>query len=89
MSIIHMYGDVYNKKEGGQIDGKVLDVPTGSDHPGRVLIQFMIGDCPYMPRDPKRCDYFLRFGSKILGEKQYARQWRQSLWIRRVPEVSL
>jgi len=27
----------------------------------------MVGECPYMPVNPDRCDYFLRFSSKVSG----------------------
>jgi hypothetical protein len=36
-------------------------MPTNSDRSDKVYIWFMIGECP------DRCDYFLRFSSKISG----------------------
>ena len=64
--IIHTYDEVY-EKEGRRADGKVLDTPTDSEHSEKVYIHFMVGECPHMPSNPNRCDYFLRFSSKIRG----------------------
>ena len=48
-------------------DGKVLDIPTNSHHSDKIYIWFMVGECLYMPGNPDRCDYFLRFSSKVSG----------------------
>jgi hypothetical protein len=48
-------------------DGKVLDIPTKSHHSDKIYIRFMVGECPHMPGNPDRCDYFLRFSSKVSG----------------------
>jgi len=42
-------------------------MPTDSDHSDKVYIRFMVGECPHMPSNPDRCDYFLRFSSKVSG----------------------
>ena len=64
--IIHIYDEVYDK-EGRRADGKVLDMPTNSDQSDKVNVWFMVGECPHMPSNIDRCDYFLRFSSKISG----------------------
>ena len=64
--IIHTYKDVYDK-EGRRADGKVLDMAKDSDPSDKVYIRFMVGECPHMPSNPDRCDYFLRFSSKVSG----------------------
>lgn len=64
--IIETYDDVYDD-EGRRADGKVLDMSTDSDHSDKAYIWFMVGECPHVPRNPDRCDYFLRFSSKISG----------------------
>jgi hypothetical protein len=61
--IIRTYENVYDK-EGRRADGKVLEMPTSSD---QIYIRFMVGECPEMPSNPDRCDYFLRFSSKVSG----------------------
>ena len=58
--------NVYDK-EGRMTDGKVLDIPTNSHHSDKIYIWFMVGECPQMPGNPDRCDYFLRFSSKVSG----------------------
>jgi hypothetical protein len=45
-------------------DGKVLDIPTNPHHSDKIYIWFMVG---HMPGNPDRCDYFLRFSSKVSG----------------------
>ena len=64
--IIHTYDEVYDK-EGRRADGKVLDMPTNSDQSDKMNVWFMVGECPHMPSNIDRCDYFLRFSSKISG----------------------
>ena len=63
--IIRTYNDVYDEK-GRRPDGKVLEMPIDSDS-SKGCIQFMVGECPQMPSHPDRCNYFLRFSSKISG----------------------
>ncbi len=63
--IISTYHDVYDQK-GRRPDGKVLEMPIDSEH-SKDCISFMVGECPRMPSNPDRCDYFLRFSSKISG----------------------
>jgi len=57
--IINKYNDVYDDK-GRRADGKILELND-------AFIQFMVDECPQMPRHPNRCNYFLRFSSKISG----------------------
>ncbi|UPK91944.1 hypothetical protein LCI18_002879 [Fusarium solani-melongenae] len=67
--IIDIYKDTYDPR-GRRDDGKVLEMPTDSDHLDhfdKVNICFMVGECPHMPSDPERCNYFLRFSSKVSG----------------------
>jgi hypothetical protein len=64
--IIHTYENVYDK-EGRMTDGQVLDIPTNSHRSDKIYIRLMVGECPHMPGNPDRCDYFLRFSSKISG----------------------
>jgi hypothetical protein len=64
--IIRTYENVYDQ-EGRRADGKVLDLPTNSDASDKIYISFMVGECPQMPSNPDRCDYFLRFSSKVSG----------------------
>ncbi|KAL7939598.1 hypothetical protein V8C35DRAFT_287110 [Trichoderma chlorosporum] len=64
--IIEKYKDVYDE-EGRQEDGKILDLPNSSKHSNKNIIRFMIGECPHMPSSPERCNYFLRFSSKVSG----------------------
>lgn len=68
--IVSTYESAY-VKDGRREDGKVLQLP---DHSGdfqlfssKEYIQFMVGECPRMPASPVRCDYFLRFSSKVSG----------------------
>ncbi|OAL46898.1 hypothetical protein IQ07DRAFT_683008 [Pyrenochaeta sp. DS3sAY3a] len=68
--IIKKYGDVYDK-EGRRPDGKILitcaqesENPMDADD---LYIRFMVGECPYMPKSPEHCEYFLRFSSKVSG----------------------
>jgi hypothetical protein len=63
--IIGTYDDVYDEK-GRRPDGKVLEMPINSDY-SKDCIRFMVGEGPHMPSNPDRCDYFLRFSSKISG----------------------
>jgi hypothetical protein len=58
--------DEADDEEGRRADGKVLEMPNG-DNPESVYIQFMVGECPQMPSNPDRCDYFLRFSSQVSG----------------------
>ncbi|KAL7789962.1 hypothetical protein V8C37DRAFT_385691 [Trichoderma ceciliae] len=58
--IIQTYQDVYDE-EGRQPDGKILDLSHEN------IIQLMIGEGPQMPSSPERCNYFLRFSSKVSG----------------------
>jgi hypothetical protein len=67
--IIDIYRDAYNK-EGRREDGIVLQLPGDSGGGGGLsedYIYFMVGECPKMPANPERCDYFLRFSSKVSG----------------------
>ena len=64
--ITRTYGDVYDK-QARRADGKVLMMPTDPDHYDECYIYFMVGECPHMPSNPNRCDYFLRFSSKVTG----------------------
>ncbi|RYP13752.1 hypothetical protein DL767_010597 [Monosporascus sp. MG133] len=65
--IIDTYQNVYDK-EGRREDGKVLQLPEDPGiFPNKHCIQFMVGECPSMPANPDRCDYFLRFSSKVSG----------------------
>lgn len=63
--VVRTYNDVYDKR-GRREDGKVLEMPKDSDY-SKDCIWFMVGECPHMPSNPNRCDYFLRFSSKISG----------------------
>ncbi|KAK5994033.1 hypothetical protein PT974_07473 [Cladobotryum mycophilum] len=54
-------------KNGRRPDGKVLTLPDDPIEGDKVYIQFMVGECPHMPCNPERCDYFLRFSSKVSG----------------------
>lgn len=64
--IIQTYENTYD--EGGRrTDGKVLEIPTDSDHHDNVYVSFMVGECPHIPYNHDRCDYFLRFSSKVSG----------------------
>ena len=63
--IISTYHDVYDPN-GRRPDGKVLEMPSDSEH-SKDCIRFMVGECPQMPSNPDRCDYFLRFSSKVSG----------------------
>jgi hypothetical protein len=62
--IIRTYENVYDKK-GRMTDGKVLDMLINSHHFDKIYIWFMVGECPHMPGNPDRYDYFLRFSSYI------------------------
>lgn len=65
--IVNIYIFAY-EKDGIRKDGKVLEFPEDSGGlPSKGYIQFMVGECPSMPANPERCDYFLRFSSKISG----------------------
>jgi hypothetical protein len=64
--IIRTYENVYDK-EGRMTDGKVLDIPINSHHSDKIYIWFMVGESPHIPGNPNRCDYFLRFSSKVSG----------------------
>lgn len=68
--IILKYGDVYDK-EGRRSDGKILITSAKeSENPmdmDNFYVQFMVGECPCMPKSPEHCDYFLRFSSKVSG----------------------
>lgn len=65
--ITRTYKDVYDK-DGRRADGKVLVMPADiSDDSSKSYIRFMVGECPHMPSNPARCDYFLRFSSKVSG----------------------
>jgi hypothetical protein len=66
--IVDKYQDVYDK-EGRRKDGKVLQLPgdLGGNFSSNDYIFFMVGECPKMPANPERCDYFLRFSSKVSG----------------------
>lgn len=64
--VVHKYRDVYDEK-GNSDDGKVLRLPTDQTGEKDVCIRFMVGECPAMPSNPARCDYFLRFSSKVSG----------------------
>jgi hypothetical protein len=76
--IISTYENVYDetaRSTAPTTDGKVLSLPSTaqqSDKPyvqflNKNYIQFIVGECPQMPASPDRCDYFLRFDSKISG----------------------
>ncbi|TPX10705.1 uncharacterized protein E0L32_008274 [Thyridium curvatum] len=64
--VIDTYGGVHDK-EGRRADGKVLVLPSDTDAPNKVNIWFMVGECPHLPSTPNRCNYFLRFSSKVSG----------------------
>lgn len=65
--ITRTYGDVYDE-DGRRKDGKILHIETDPDHPDcNLFLEFMVGECPRMPRSLDRCDYFLRFSSKVSG----------------------
>ncbi|KAJ4200845.1 hypothetical protein NW759_015760 [Fusarium solani] len=64
--IISVYEGVHDE-EGRRDDGKVLEMPGDTAHSDKVNICFMVGECPRMPANPDRCNYFLRFSSKISG----------------------
>jgi hypothetical protein len=66
--IIDTYKDAYDT-EGRRDDGKVLLLPGDPERGFRRedYIYFMVGECPRMPENPERCDYFLRFSSKVSG----------------------
>lgn len=42
-------------------------MPTDAEHHMKFHIWFMVGECPRMPSNPARCNYFLRFSSKVSG----------------------
>lgn len=42
-------------------------MPEESEH-SKDIIRFMVGECPQMPSSPYRCNYFLRFSSKVSGQ---------------------
>jgi hypothetical protein len=46
---------------------KVLDISTNSHHSDKIYIWFIVRECPHMPGNPDRCDYSLRFSSKVSG----------------------
>ncbi len=64
--IVRTYNDVYDEK-GRRPDGKLLEMPEDSDY-SKDCIRFMVGECPHMPSSSERCNYFLRFSSKISGQ---------------------
>ncbi|KAK3310168.1 uncharacterized protein B0T15DRAFT_506866 [Chaetomium strumarium] len=66
--VINTYKDA-NDKEGGREDGKVLQLPEdpGGRLSSKLYITFMVGEWPRMPASPERCNYFLRFSSKVSG----------------------
>ncbi|KAL3294521.1 SET domain-containing protein 5 [Colletotrichum asianum] len=51
-------------------DGKVLDIlkESGSDFGTNYNISFLVGEIPHMPYAAQRCNYFLRFSSKVSGQ---------------------
>lgn len=63
--VIRTYEGVHDEA-GRRADGKVLVMPPDSEF-SKSYVRFMVGECPHMPYDPDRCDYFLRFSSKISG----------------------
>lgn len=63
--IIRTYNDIYDEK-GRRPDGKVLEMLIDSEY-FKDCIGFMVGECSHMLSNPDRCDYFLRFSSKISG----------------------
>jgi hypothetical protein len=46
-------------------DGQIISTPTETDHCSPGQICFCLGEAPSFPSDPKHCQYFLRFSSKI------------------------
>lgn len=50
-------------------DGKVLDIlkELGSDFGTNYNISFLVREIPHMPYAAQRCNYFLRFSSKVSG----------------------
>lgn len=79
--IIATYQSTYDS-EGCREDGKVLQLPgdpAGIFAEDNYCISFMVGECPSMPARAERCDYFLRFSSKVSG-----RLWCAEPYIRAV-----
>lgn len=75
--IIQAYRNKYDK-DGRREDGKVLILPSDclmpADHFGaldRCSITFAVGEYPRIPANPQRCNYFLRFSSKVSGPLTY------------------
>lgn len=49
-----------------EVVAKVIARCKSSEH-SKDCIRFMLGECPDIPSNLDRCDYFLRFSSKISG----------------------
>lgn len=64
--VISTYDHIHDEN-GRREDGKILVVPATSDNLDKMYIRFMVGECPEMPSNAERCDYFLRFSSKVSG----------------------
>jgi hypothetical protein len=86
--IIRTYDNIYNK-EGRTTDGKLLNILTNSDHSDKVYISLKVGECPFIPANPDRCNYFHRFSSKVSGhltspaktvERKRAHDCEEVLW---------
>ncbi|KAK3898782.1 hypothetical protein C8A05DRAFT_46997 [Staphylotrichum tortipilum] len=67
--IMATYQDAHDS-EGRREDGKVLQMPGDPDGKfyDKSYIYFMVGEWPRIPANAERCDYFLRFSSKVSGQ---------------------
>ena len=45
--VIRTYENVYDEA-GRRTDGRILEIPTASDHGDKCYIRFMVGECPHM-----------------------------------------
>lgn len=55
--------------EGLRPDGKILALPGCFEEYDKSFIWFVVGEMPHMPSTPDRCNYFLRFSSKVSGRR--------------------
>ncbi|KAH6617364.1 hypothetical protein F5144DRAFT_391346 [Chaetomium tenue] len=80
--IVETYGDAYEEKGSDVI--KVLRLPardSGAEFPTNTYIYFRVGEGPKMPASPKRCNYFLRFSSKISGRQGHAEPYIDGVYL--------
>ncbi|KAK5997569.1 hypothetical protein PT974_02932 [Cladobotryum mycophilum] len=80
--VINKYKDVKDE-QARHASGRVLSLPGEDDDDGasnadaadKSSVRLLIGECPEMPVDAGRCDYFLRFSSKVSGELTAPEEW--------------